>query len=80
MGAVKEDMPVSEFRANVTNALDHVRLLRWTIFLTTRGKPTAAVVPPGLGKLVRLAGGADEAARILARHLGVNIQGDQVVE
>lgn len=73
-------MPVSEVRANITDVISHVRLLRWTVFLTNREKPVAALVPVGLGKLIRRAGGADAAAQILADHLGVEVDGDEIAE
>lgn len=67
---VKEDMVVSEARANITDVLSHVRLLRWTVFLLNRRTPVAAIVPIELGRLIRRAGGADRAAEILQAHLG----------
>lgn len=69
-------MPASQARANISEVITRVRLLRWTIFLTNRGKPVAAVVPIALGKLVRRAGGADAAAAILAEHLGVDVEAE----
>lgn len=67
---VREDMVVSEARANITEVLARVRLLRWTVFLFNRRTPVAAIVPIELGRLVRRAGGADRAAEILREHLG----------
>lgn len=66
----KEDLPISEARANITEVLASVRLLRRCVFLLSREKPIAAVVPVELGRLVRRAGGPDKAAEILAEHLG----------
>lgn len=66
-------MPVSEARANITDVIQHVRLLRWTVFLTNRDRPVAAVVPIELGRLIRRAGGADAVAQIVADHLGVEV-------
>lgn len=80
MATAKEDMPVSEARANITDVISHVRLLRWTVFLTNREKPVAAVVPIGLGKLIRRAGGADAVAEILAERLGIEVDGDEITE
>jgi prevent-host-death family protein len=71
---IQEDVPVSEARANITEVINRVRLLRWTVFLTNRDKPAAAVVPIELGRLIRRAGGADRAAEILAEHLGVEVE------
>jgi hypothetical protein len=70
---IEEDMLVSDARANLTDLVSHVRLLRWTVFLKNRKTPVAAIVPIELGRLVRRAGGADRAAEILAEHLGVEI-------
>lgn len=63
-------MLVSDARANLTEVISHVRLLRWTVFLKNRKTPVAAVVPIEIGKLIRRAGGADRAADILREHLG----------
>lgn len=71
---IKEDLPVSDARANITEVITRVRLLRWTVFLTNRDKPVAAVVPIELGRLIRRAGGADRAREILAEHLGVELE------
>jgi hypothetical protein len=67
---ITEDMPVSLARANITEVINRVRLLRWCVFLMNRDKPMAAVVPAELGVLVRRAGGPDQAADILRAHLG----------
>lgn len=70
MADIQEDLVVSEARANLTDVLSHVRLLRWTVFLLNRRTAVAAIVPIELGRLVRRAGGADRAAEILRAHLG----------
>jgi prevent-host-death family protein len=67
---IQPDTPVSEARANITEVINRVRLLRWVVMLTNRDKPVAAVVPPELGELVRRAGGPDKAADILRERLG----------
>ncbi len=64
-----EDIPISEARANITDLIASVRLLRRCVFLTRRSKPQVALVPVELGELVRKAGGPDAAQRILAQHL-----------
>lgn len=69
MDHTREDIPISEARANITDVIASVRLLRQCVFLTRRDKPQAAVVPVELGEAVRLVGGPDEARRILAEHL-----------
>lgn len=63
------DHPVAEARANLSELLASVRLLRRTYFLTSRGKRQAAVVPASLGELIERAGGADAAAEVLSAHL-----------
>lgn len=67
---IGEDIKVADARANFTELISHVRLLRWTVFLVNRRTPMAAVVPVELGRLVRRVGGADKAAEILAAHIG----------
>lgn len=67
---IRDELLVSEARANLTEVISHVRLLRWTVFLKNRTTPVAAVVPIELGRLVRRAGGADKAVEILRAHLG----------
>lgn len=65
----KTEIPISEARANITDVIASVRLLRTCVYLLRRDKPQAAIVPIELGELVREAGGPDEAAAILASHL-----------
>lgn len=64
-----DDIPISEARANITDVIASVRLLRRCVFLTRRDKPQAAVVPVELGTLIRQVGGPDVAATILAAHV-----------
>lgn len=64
-----DDIPISEARANITDVLASVRLLRRCVFLMRREKPQAAVVPIELGQLVREVGGPDVASAILAGHV-----------
>lgn len=61
------DIPISEARANITDVIASVRLLRICVFLLRRDKPLAAIVPIELGELIRQVGGPDAAAEILAR-------------
>ena len=68
MDHIAEDIPISEARANITDVIASVRLLRRCVFLTRRDKPQAAVVPIELGRLVREVGGPDAAAAILTSH------------
>lgn len=69
MDHIAEDIPISEARANITDVIASVRLLRRCVFLTRREKPQAAVVPVELGHLVREVGGPDIAQAILEAHL-----------
>lgn len=73
---ITEDMKVADARANITELISRVRLLRWTVFLSNRRTPMAALVPIELGKLIRRAGGADRAIEILREHLGDEPDGD----
>lgn len=63
-----EDIPISEARANITDVIASVRLLRRCVFLMRREKPQAALVPVELGEAIREAGGPDAALAILRAH------------
>ncbi|MFI7618018.1 type II toxin-antitoxin system prevent-host-death family antitoxin [Nonomuraea terrae] len=65
MDAEKLDHPIAEARANLSELLAAVRLLRRVYFLTSRGKPQAAIVPAELGDAVVAAGGVDAAVALL---------------
>lgn len=67
MDIEKPDHPIAEARANMSELLSAVRLLRRVYFLTSRGKPQAAIVPPELGDAVLAAGGADAAIELLTK-------------
>lgn len=73
---IAETMKVADARANLTELISRVRLLRWTVFLYNRRTPMAALVPIELGKLVRRAGGADRAIEILRENLGPEPDGE----
>ncbi|MET7795715.1 prevent-host-death family protein [Streptomyces decoyicus] len=64
-----DDIPISEARANITDVIASVRLLRRCVFLLRRDKPQAAIVPIELGELIRQVGGPDVAAAILSGHV-----------
>ncbi|MFD3517734.1 type II toxin-antitoxin system prevent-host-death family antitoxin [Streptomyces sp. NPDC058657] len=68
MDANATDHAIAEARANMSELLASVRLLRRSYFLTSRGTRQAAVVPVELGELVERAGGPDQAAAILQAH------------
>lgn len=65
---ITDDMRVADVRANITELISRVRLLRWTVILRNRRTPMAALVPIELGMLVRRVGGADKAIEILSKH------------
>lgn len=60
-----EQVPISAARANLSELVASVRLLRRCVMLTQRGKPRAAIVPAELGEAVIAAGGPDSALQIL---------------
>lgn len=62
------DHAIADARANLSELLASVRLLRVVRFLTSRGKRQAALVPAELGELVAAVGGPDAAAEILRAH------------
>jgi hypothetical protein len=68
MDANQTDHPTTSARANLSELISAVRLLRRTYFLTTRDKRQVALVPVELGELIDQAGGPDAAAEILAAH------------
>lgn len=62
-------MPTSEARANLSDVIASVRLLRQCVRLTRRDKPQAALIPVELADAVDEAGGPDTAAQILRDHI-----------
>lgn len=69
MDTNRDDHPIAEARANLSELLASTRLLRRVYFLASRGKRQAAIVPVDIGELVQQAGGPDAAAAVLARHV-----------
>lgn len=65
----KDSMATSDARANLSDVIASVRLLRRCVFLTRRDKPQAVLVPVELGDAIVEAGGADTAAQILRDHV-----------
>jgi len=65
-----EDLSIAETRANLSEAIANVRLLRRVYFLASRRKRQAALVPVELGEAVYAVGGADKATAILNSHAG----------
>ncbi len=62
-------MPTSEARANLSDVIAQVRLLRRCMRLTRRDKPQAALVPVELADAADDVGGPDHAVQILRDHL-----------
>lgn len=60
-----EQVPISEARANLSDLVASVRLLRRCVMLTQRGKPRAAIVPAELGEAINAAGGPDAVLKML---------------
>jgi prevent-host-death family protein len=60
-----EQVPISDARANLSELVASVRLLRKCVLLTQRGKPRAAIVPAELGEAINAAGGPDAALKML---------------
>lgn len=60
-----DDKPITEARANLTELVASVRLLREIVQLSRRGSPQAAIVPVELAQAAEAAGGADAATEIL---------------
>lgn len=65
-----DDKPISDARANLTEMVASVRLLRRAVRLSRRGKPQAALVPVELAEAAEAAGGMDAAAEILRKAAG----------
>lgn len=65
MDANTEDQPIVEARANISDLVNAVKLLRRTYFLTRRGRREAAVVTVEIGELVSELG-EDEAVKAMA--------------
>lgn len=60
-----DEKPIAEARANLTELIASVRLMRKGIELTRRTKPQAALVPVELARAAEAAGGMDAATKIL---------------
>lgn len=69
MDIEREDQPIAEARANLSELMAAVRLLRRVYFFASRGKRQAAIVPFELGEAVQRAGGADKAMAIITAYL-----------
>jgi len=67
MDANTEDQPIVEARANISDLVNAVKLLRRTYFLTRRGRREAAVVTVEIGELVSKLG-EDEAIKAMTAH------------
>lgn len=65
---ISQDMRVADARANITELISHVRLLRWIVILRNRRTPMAGLVPIELAEAAKKVGGADKAIAILSAH------------
>jgi prevent-host-death family protein len=62
-----DEKPIAEARANLSELIATVRLLRQGVHLTRRGKPQAAIVPVELADAAEVVGGMDTATEILRK-------------
>jgi prevent-host-death family protein len=62
-----ETQPISEARANLTELVARVRLLRLRVMLSQRGKAGAVLVPAELDAAIDAVGGLDAAIAVLRR-------------
>ncbi|WP_282204502.1 type II toxin-antitoxin system prevent-host-death family antitoxin [Kitasatospora fiedleri] len=69
MDTDQTDHPIADARANLSELLSAVRLLRRGYYLTSRSKRVAALLPVDIGELVDQAGGPGRAAQILRDYL-----------
>lgn len=67
MDTNSEDQPIAEARANLSELMSAVKLLRRTYYLTSRGKRQVAVVPAELGEAITAAGGPDAVLALLKK-------------
>jgi prevent-host-death family protein len=65
MDAIRDEMPISEARANLTEVVNAVRLQDRTVRLTRRATPQAGVVPIDVLDLIDAVGGLDAARALL---------------
>lgn len=65
-----DDKPIATARANLSELVAEVRLLRRPFTLSRRGKPQAALVPVELAMAAEAAGGTDKATDILRAATG----------
>lgn len=66
---MNDEVPISDARANLSELVTEVRMLRRCVLLTQRGKVRAAVVPGELGDAIRAVGGPEAALKILSAAL-----------
>jgi prevent-host-death family protein len=62
-----DSKPIAEARANLSDLIAGVRLLRQGVRLTSRDKPVAALVPFELADAAEAAGGMDAAVELLRK-------------
>jgi hypothetical protein len=74
---ITQNMRVADARANITELISRVRLLRWIVVLQNRRTPMAALVPIELGEAAKKVGGADRAVEILSKHFPAETPGEE---
>lgn len=65
----QESVAISDARANLTELVASVRLLRRCVVLTQRGKPRAAIVPLEVAEAIDSVGGIHNAVEILTHQV-----------
>ncbi|MCC2280919.1 type II toxin-antitoxin system Phd/YefM family antitoxin [Streptomyces sp. ET3-23] len=69
MDTNQSDHLMSEARANFSDLIGAVHLMRRIYYVTRRNQRRAAIMPADLGELIEQAGGPDKAAAVLRAHL-----------
>jgi prevent-host-death family protein len=65
-----DQVSISDARANLSDLVSRVRLLRRCVMLSQHGKVRAAVIPAELGELINQLGGPDVALGLLTQAAG----------
>lgn len=71
---ISQDMRVADARANITELISRVRLLRWIVVLRNRRTPMAGLVPIELAEAAKKVGGPDKAVEILSAHFPPEVE------
>jgi prevent-host-death family protein len=75
MDAIRDEMPISEARANLTEVVNAVRLQDRTVRLTRRTTPQAGVVPIDVLDLIEAVGGLDAARALMQKQAQQQAEG-----